>query len=54
MRCNCNVSEQKSDSYTYDRYFGQTPIGRPYTYQEFNNIREDFDNPAYAQVYVAQ
>lgn len=43
----------KSDSYSYSNYYGQTPIGYPYTYKEFYNIEEDIENPAYAQVYLA-
>lgn len=41
-----------SGTKTYSAYFGQIPIGIPYTYQEFSNIREDIENPAYAEVQV--
>ena len=43
-----------SDYYSYSKYFGQIPIGFPYTYQEFNNIEDDIDNPAFAQVILAE
>ena len=36
---------------SYEAYFGNTPIGRPYTYREFANIADDIENPAYAEVY---
>ena len=36
---------------SYEAYFGNTPIGRPYTYREFANIADDIENPAYAEIY---
>ena len=47
-----NQNPSKSDRATYSNYFGRIPIGFPYTYQEFSNIREDIENPAYAEVQV--
>lgn len=42
----------KSERMTYSNYFGKIPLGSPYTYQEFNNIADDIENPAYAEVYI--
>ena len=44
----------KSDLYTYINYFGNIPIGSPYTYQEFQNIEEDIETPAYAKIYMEE
>ena len=41
-----------STRFSYSSYFGKTPIGMPYTYQEFENIVADIENPSYARIYI--
>lgn len=43
----------KSEALSYKNYFGQIPLGVPYTYQEFANISEDIENPAYAKIFTS-
>lgn len=43
-----------SSSMSYANQFGNIPIGFPYTYQEFNNIVEDIENPEYAKIIKLQ
>ena len=40
----------RSERFKYENYFGKAPIGRPYTYRELSRIKEDVENPAFAQV----
>ena len=44
----------ESPRFSYKAYFKQTPIGYPYTYEEFSHIAEDIENPIYARVYVRE
>ena len=42
----------RSERLKYANYFGNIPVGKPYTYKEFHNIASDIDNPLFAQVYT--
>ena len=42
----------RSANFKYANYFGNVPLGKPYTYKEFQNIAEDIENPVFAQVFT--
>lgn len=45
-----NANPTVSNKFSYQKQFGNTPIGKPYTYQEFNNLLMDIEYPFYAKI----